>query len=60
MLKNFKRYVNSYIECKKKNVPVKAGTFQEWFRLKGKQGGQFKIPRLSNERKVLDEVLKLN
>lgn len=54
-----KRYSN-HILLPLKVTSVKSGTFQEWFRLKGKQGGQFKIPRLSNERKVLDEVLSLN
>lgn len=53
-----KRYGN-YILLPLKVTPVNAGTFQRWFRHKGKQGGQFKIPRLSNERKVLDEVLNL-
>lgn len=53
-----KRYSN-YILLPLKVRSVRAGSFQDWFRLKGKQGGQFKIPRLSNERKVLDEVLQL-
>ena len=36
------------------------GTFNEWLRSKGKLGGQHKVPRLSNERKFLEEILQLN
>jgi hypothetical protein len=35
------------------------GTFNEWLRSKGKLGGQHKVPRLSNERTILEEVLSL-
>ncbi|MGB3006977.1 MAG: GH3 auxin-responsive promoter family protein, partial [Chitinophagaceae bacterium] len=38
----------------------KKGTFNEWLRQKGKLGGQHKIPRLSNERTLVDEILKMN
>ncbi|MDD2380892.1 MAG: GH3 auxin-responsive promoter family protein, partial [Mariniphaga sp.] len=34
------------------------GTFYNWMKAKGKIGGQNKIPRLSNNRKYLDELLK--
>lgn len=34
--------------------------FNDWLKSKGKLGGQHKIPRLSNERTYLDELLKLN
>ncbi|MBC7890418.1 MAG: GH3 auxin-responsive promoter family protein [Ferruginibacter sp.] len=34
-----------------------AGTFTEWLRRKGKLGGQHKVPRLSNERKIVEEIL---
>ncbi len=33
------------------------GTFTNWLRSKGKLGGQHKVPRLSNERNILDEIL---
>jgi len=33
------------------------GTFYEWMRRQGKLGGQHKVPRLSNERKYLEEIL---
>jgi hypothetical protein len=32
------------------------GTFTEWLRTKGKLGGQHKVPRLSNERGMLEEI----
>ncbi len=38
---------------------MKAGTFTEWLRTKGKTGGQHKVPRLSNERRILEEILAL-
>lgn len=33
------------------------GTFNKWLRSKGKLGGQHKVPRLSNDRKILEEIL---
>jgi hypothetical protein len=36
---------------------IQKGTFNEWLRNKGKLGGQHKVPRLSNERKLLEEIL---
>lgn len=35
------------------------GTFDTWLKSRGKMGGQHKIPRLSNDRDILEEVLKL-
>ncbi len=35
------------------------GTFTEWLRSKGKVGGQHKVPRLSNERGIVEEILAL-
>lgn len=32
------------------------GTFYDWLRGKGKLGGQHKVPRLSNDRRYLDEI----
>ncbi|MVN76051.1 hypothetical protein GO988_06915 [Hymenobacter sp. HMF4947] len=34
-----------------------AGTFEAWLRSRGRLGGQFKVPRLSNSRQILEEVL---
>jgi hypothetical protein len=39
---------------------IKKGTFTEWLRSKGKLGGQHKVPRLSNERTLLEEIKVLN
>jgi hypothetical protein len=39
---------------------VKKGTFNEWLRRKGKLGGQHKVPRLSNERILIEEIKKIN
>ena len=36
------------------------GLFDEWLKSKGKLGGQHKIPRLSNSRQYIDELLKMN
>ena len=36
---------------------LKKGTFTAWLRSKGKLGGQHKVPRLSNERKYVEEIL---
>lgn len=38
---------------------LKKGVFNNWLRSKGKLGGQHKVPRLSNERKFLEEILIL-
>lgn len=35
------------------------GTFYQWMKNRGKLGGQNKIPKLSNDRKYLDEILQL-
>ena len=38
-------------------VQAKKGTFFNWLKSKNKLGGQFKVPRLSNERTIINEVL---
>lgn len=35
-------------------------SFYRWLKENNKIGGQYKIPRLSNDRKILEEILKLN
>lgn len=37
--------------------PMPHGAFNEWMRSKGKLGGQHKVPRLSNDRTILEEIL---
>lgn len=41
-------------------VQARAGLFNEWLRLRGKLGGQHKVPRLSNKREQMDQLLNLN
>lgn len=41
-------------------VKAREGLFNDWLKSKGKLGGQHKIPRLSNSRKNLDEMLEMN
>ena len=38
---------------------VEEGTFYRWMKKKGKLGGQNKVPRLSNSREFVDELLKM-
>ncbi len=38
-------------------VFVESGTFEKWLDSKNKLGGQHKIPRLSNSRKIIEEIL---
>lgn len=61
--------INSDYEAKRhKDIALRApiirqlapGTFSSWLRTKGKLGGQHKVPRLSNERKILEEILPFN
>lgn len=41
-------------------IPARRGLFHDWLANKGKLGGQHKIPRLSNNRDYIDEMLELN
>ncbi|MDD3859896.1 MAG: GH3 auxin-responsive promoter family protein [Bacteroidales bacterium] len=41
-------------------VVLKDGVFYTWLREKGKLGGQHKVPRLSNTREYVDQLLKIN
>ena len=61
--------INSDYEAKRyKNITLqpleiikaKEGLFDLWLKNKGKLGGQHKIPRLSNNRTYIDELLQLN
>ncbi|MCB0487878.1 MAG: GH3 auxin-responsive promoter family protein [Cyclobacteriaceae bacterium] len=38
---------------------VNEGTFYNWMKKRGKLGGQNKVPRLSNTREYLDEILEM-
>lgn len=67
-LDNTLKTLNSDYEAKRhKNLTLEKphiqlapkGTFYQWMKQRGKIGGQNKIPRLANDRKYLDELLKL-
>jgi len=51
-----KRYKNIALRIPLVHV-IEKGTFRQWLKQKGKLGGQHKVPRLSNERKLIDEIL---
>lgn len=38
---------------------IKEGVFSQWLKSKGKLGGQHKVPRLSNDRTHLEEILAI-
>lgn len=41
-------------------VRARKGLFHDWLESKGKLGGQHKVPRLSNSRQHIEELLKMN
>lgn len=41
-------------------VVARKGLFNDWLKSKGKLGGQHKVPRLSNSRGYIEELLKMN
>ncbi len=62
------RNANSDYDAKRSNnmvlefpviLKVKSGTFDAWLKVKGKLGGQNKVPRLSNSREYVEEILNL-
>ncbi len=67
-LDNALKNANSDYEAKRhKDIALKMpvvhqlakGTFNKWLKLKGKLGGQHKIPRLSNDRTFLEEIIDI-
>ena len=61
--------VNSDYEAKRAkdmalNKPIltiaRVGLYYDWLKKKKKLGGQHKVPRLFNDRRYIDELLKLN
>ena len=68
-LDNYLQSINSDYEAKRKHnlilkMPtvnkLKKGTFYKWLDSKGKLGGQNKVPRLNNNRKIVEEILATN
>jgi hypothetical protein len=62
------RQVNSDYDAKRyKDIALRRliihalprGTFNDWLRSKGKLGGQHKVPRLSNDRTILEELMRM-
>ncbi len=41
-------------------IEARTGLFNDWLKLRGKLGGQHKVPRLSNSREHMEQLLLLN
>ena len=41
-------------------VKARTGLFNDWLKSKGKLGGQHKVPRLSNSRDIIEQMLRFN
>lgn len=41
-------------------IPARHGLFDMWLKEKGKLGGQHKIPRLSNTRDIIEDMMRFN
>lgn len=54
-----KRYKDITLQ-KLEIVVARKGLFNDWLKQKGKLGGQHKVPRLSNNRTYIEEILSLN
>lgn len=54
-----KRYKNMTLNPLKLNV-ARENLFFDWMKSRGKLGGQNKVPRLSNTREYLDDLLEMN
>lgn len=53
-----KRHKDLTLEMPHLNIAPR-GTFYKWMKIRGKTGGQNKIPRLANDRQYLDSLLEL-
>lgn len=54
-----KRYKGIFLD-RLEIVVARPHLFDDWLREKGKLGGQHKIPRLSNNRELIEDMLKMN
>lgn len=54
-----KRYKDITLQ-KLEIIPARKGLFNDWLKMKGKLGGQHKVPRLSNSRNYIDEIISMN
>ena len=41
-------------------IEARKGLFNDWLKMRGKLGGQHKVPRLSNSRDAMEQLLQLN
>ena len=41
-------------------IVARQNLFNDWLKLRGKLGGQHKVPRLSNSRDTIEQLLKIN
>jgi hypothetical protein len=48
---------NNYVLKLPTITSLPKGTFYKWLKINNKLGGQFKVPRLNNSRKIADEIL---
>lgn len=69
LLDNKLQEINSDYEAKRyKNITLqpleiieaRKGLFNDWLKMRGKLGGQHKVPRLSNSREHIEQLIKLN
>ncbi len=54
-----KRYKDIFLD-RLDIIEARDGLFHDWLKYKGKLGGQHKIPRLSNSREYLEELMAMN
>ena len=54
-----KRFKSIALECLE-IIPAKKGIFDAWLRDHNKLGGQHKIPRLYNQRDIIEDILQYN
>ena len=54
--KRYKNITLQHLEI----IEARPNLFNDWLKMRGKLGGQHKVPRLSNSRDSIDQLLKLN
>ena len=52
-----KRYKDITLQCLEV-IPARRGQFDDWLKSQGKLGGQHKVPRLSNDRHIIEQILQ--
>ena len=69
LLDNALQQINSDYEAKRyKDITLqpleiivgRKGVFNDWLKSKGKLGGQHKVPRLSNKRDIIEQIIEMN